>query len=122
MFDGENLPVGIRTVRHLEYTLVPASRSEEEARRLAEYELRCLAEAEAADAELTALRKTEACDGTVFHLKAHASYIENIARVQEIEIEGWSKQSALPTGWSVYGANGCQNRECRNDGEIVWQF
>ena len=92
IWDGEHLPIGVRTVRYLEYTLIPTTRSEEEAKRLAEYELRCLAEAEVPGGELLRMTKRGSMSETAYRLTVHASYIENIATVREIEIEGITKK------------------------------
>lgn len=92
VFGGENLPVGIRTVRYLEYVWVTDTRSEEEARALAEYELRCLTEAEVPEGELLRMTKRGSVGESAYRLEAHATYIENIAEVREIEIEGITKK------------------------------
>ena len=88
------MPIGIRTVRTVEYEMAEATRSEEAAVELALYELRCRMEAEVPDGTLTkkALR-AELTEGA-YILRCEAEYIENIAKVQEIEIEGFSKHGA----------------------------
>lgn len=92
VFAGEDLPVGIRTVRYLEYTLTEQTRSEEEAARLAEYRLMRLMEAEGGEAETVRMTRRVSVKEGAYTLSAHVSYIENIARVSEIEVEGIPKR------------------------------
>jgi similar to stage IV sporulation protein len=84
------LPVGIRTVRHYEYELVSTARDGEAAERMARDALA----AQIADGipEAMLVRKstrTELTD-TALTLQCYVECIENIARIEEIKIEGIS--------------------------------
>ena len=86
---GSCLPIGIRTVRHYEYETVSCTRSEEEAMTLAHDTLRYSFHIEL-DADAMLVRKrtyAEPREGS-FVLHARMEYIENIAKVEEIKIEG----------------------------------
>ena len=91
---GVTLPVGIRTLRTVEYAMAEAERSEEAAVEQALYTLRCQMESEVPQGILTrkALRAELTEGAYILHCKAE--YIEDIARVQEIEIEGFSRNGA----------------------------
>lgn len=85
---GTELPFGIRTVRYYGYTEETRERSEEEAERLAEYLLRARIFSETDNAELVSERMVSSLEDGVIKIKCTAEYIENIAIVKEIEIEG----------------------------------
>ena len=85
---GIVLPVGIRTTRVLEYELTATERSMEAAMELALYRLRCRMEAEAPDGFLTQKTMWSEQTENAYLLRCRAEYIENIAKMQEIEIEG----------------------------------
>ncbi len=91
---GVTLPIGIRTLRTMEYETAEATRSEDAAVEQALYRLRCQMESAVPEGILT--RKTLRGDLTegAYILHCKAEYIENIAKVQEIEIEGFSKNGA----------------------------
>ena len=84
------LPVGIRTVRYVEYTITDAERTPAEAEELAYYRLRCQMEQQIPDGELVRKRLTASLDETSYVLRCTANYIENIARMKEIEVELFS--------------------------------
>ena len=88
------MPVGIRTVRTVPYETVLAERSEEAAVESALYELRCRMEAEVPEGTLS--RKVMRAELTeeAYILYCKAEYIENIARVQEIDVEGLLRNGA----------------------------
>ena len=81
------LPVGVRTVRYLEYETVDAERTLAEAEELAYYRLRCRMESEVPEGELIRKRLTASLGETSYVLRCTANYIENIARMKEIEVE-----------------------------------
>lgn len=85
VFGDGRLPFGIRTVKHLEYTSEEASRTPEEALRLAMYRLR---RDEAEDGILDVLRRDFSYDLTddSYTLSCKTVCIKNIARQVEIEI------------------------------------
>ncbi len=86
LLSGGDLPVGIRTVRCVEYTLEKAQRSPESAAGLAFYKLNLAVASAAGEGDL--LRKTTAVerrpDACV--LKCRIEYVKNIALVKEILI------------------------------------
>lgn len=87
---GVTLPFGVRTVRHMEYRLCDARRSAEEAVDLAFLQLRLQME-EAVPSGLPVRKKTNGVwDSNGYTLYCTANYIENIAVVREIQIEGIS--------------------------------
>ncbi len=81
-----DLPIGIRTVKHMEYTYESAERSEEEARELANYKLRCQLLPIASEAEL--LTKNTEINSTdeKLILICEIECIENIAKIKKIDI------------------------------------
>ena len=83
---GDDLPVGIRTVKYLEYVYTDRERSDEELSRLAKYQTALRLNLELKDAEL--LRKysaVELCpDRCVMVTRVRC--IKNIARTKEIDI------------------------------------
>lgn len=85
---GVTLPVGIRTVRVLEYETVEATRSEESAMELALYRLRCQMESEVPEGTLTGKSLRVSLTEEEYVLYCEAKYLENIAKLQEIELEG----------------------------------
>ena len=84
------LPVGIRTVRYVEYETVDAERTPAEAEELAYYRLRCEMENQIPEGELIRKRLTTSLDEDTYTLRCTANYIENIAQVKEIEVELFS--------------------------------
>ncbi|MBE6556232.1 MAG: hypothetical protein E7664_00635 [Ruminococcaceae bacterium] len=83
---GESLPVGIRTVRHAEYRTETAQRTEEQARALAEYRLRCDMAAWLSAAELRYRSLEGVTDGDVYRLRCDAVGVENIAEVRYFDV------------------------------------
>ena len=79
------LPFGIRTVRHIEYSLVKTSRSAEEAIDLAFLKLRYLEE-ELGVSDVLSKQLTGSLVDRVYRLDCTATSIKNIARQVEIEI------------------------------------
>ena len=81
-----DLPIGIRTVKHMEYTYESAERSEEEATELANYKLRCELLPIVSKAELlskdTEINVTE----EKLMLRCEIECIEDIAKVKKIDI------------------------------------
>lgn len=80
------LPMGIRTVKHMEYTYESTERSEQEAKELAEYKLRCQLLPIVSEAEL--LKKDiqiSATDRSLV-LRCEIECIENIAKIKKIDI------------------------------------
>lgn len=84
------LPVGIRTVRYLEYEIADAERTPAEAEELAYYRLRCQMEEEIPEGQLVRKRLTTVLGEDTYELRCTANYIENIARLKEIEVELFS--------------------------------
>ena len=82
------MPVGIRTVRQMEYVTEETERSPEAAMELAYYRLRCQMESEVPRGELVAKELTAELTETEYRLCCRAAYIEDIAKVQEIQIAG----------------------------------
>lgn len=88
ILSGGELPVGIRTVKYIEYEYKAAQRTEEQAAELGFYKLRCETSALSKEAEL--LRKnthTEITD-TAYLIKCRIECIEDIAKSKKIEIDG----------------------------------
>ena len=88
IFSAGELPVGIRTVKHLEYTYESREREPDEALALAEYRLDIEMRGELRESEL--LRKRAVCEYTddACILRYRVECIEDIARIKKIEIEG----------------------------------
>lgn len=88
IFSAGALPVGIRTVRYLEYTYESAERTPDEALGLAEYKLDIEMREALCESEL--IRKSRICEytDTSCILKYRVECIEDIARIKKIEIEG----------------------------------
>ena len=84
---GADLPIGVRTVKYLEYKYERAERSREDVTELAYYRLGTELERELADGELLSKRISFEIDDRYFRLYCHAEVIENIAKISEIEIE-----------------------------------
>lgn len=85
--DGAVLPIGIRTVRYLEYRQEERRRDEQETVRLA-YE--CLSrqmEEQVPEGMLLRKRLTEEWTEEGFRLLCRGEYLENIAKTKEIEID-----------------------------------
>lgn len=86
--EDSTLPVGIRTVEFLEYRTVEAKRSPDAAEELAYYYLRLRMESEIPEGMLVRKSlRTELTDEE-FVLYCDAEYIEDIAEVKNIEVEG----------------------------------
>ncbi len=88
IFSAGELPVGIRTVKHLEYTYERAERTPEEAEALAEYKLSSELGALMRDRELIRKSVSGGLTDTAFVLECRLECIEDIARIKKIEIEG----------------------------------
>ena len=84
---GIRLPIGVRTVRYLEYSMQNARRSAESAEELARYRLRCLAESEVPQGMLVAKTVSSESTESAYVLRCRAEYIEDIARTEKIDIE-----------------------------------
>ena len=82
------LPFGIRTVRQTEYVTEVTERSGESAIEQAYYQLRCQMESEVPEGVLVSKELTAELSDTCYRLVCRAAYLENIAKTQEIEIEG----------------------------------
>ena len=89
-FSAGELPVGVRTVKHMEYVYEDAERTPEEAERLADYKLSCELAALADDGELLRKSKVYRVTDTAYIIDCHIQRIENIAERREIKIEGLS--------------------------------
>ena len=89
-FSAGELPVGVRTVKHMEYVYEDAERTPEEAERLADYKLSCDLAALADDGELLRKSKVYRVTDTAYIIDCHIQRIENIAERREIKIEGLS--------------------------------
>lgn len=87
-FSAGELPVGVRTVKHIEYVYESAERTQEEAERLADYKLSCELASLARDTELLGKSKTSHLTETAYIIDCHIQLIENIAERREIKIEG----------------------------------
>jgi len=83
------LPVGIRTVRYREYRVETAERREDAAAELAQYRLRCIMEAELPTGQLMRKAMSGSFTDTAYLLRCEAEYVEDIARTQPIELEGF---------------------------------
>ena len=90
--EDTRLPFGIRTVRVREYVTEEATRSEEQAARIARDRLSCLSALTVTDGSLVSRSITEGTEGECYVLQCRAGYIENIARRQVIEVEGLRKK------------------------------
>lgn len=88
IFSAGELPVGIRTVKHMEYTYERAERTPEEAERLAEYKLGCELGELMRERELIRKSVSGRLTDTAFVFECRIECIENIARIKKIEIEG----------------------------------
>lgn len=84
---GVEIPVGVRTVRYMEYSYTDTERSEGELRRIAEYRLGAMLDSELKDGELLRLSETSALTDEFYSLSWQIKSIENIAIVKEIEID-----------------------------------
>ena len=82
------MPVGIRTVRYMEYRIEERERSEEELIKLAYDRLAMQMEGEVPDGML--LRKTLSEEWTEqgVRLLCQGEFLENIAQIKEIKIDG----------------------------------
>ncbi len=83
--NGDRLPVGIRTVRYLEYEYVEETRSDQQLKQLADYKMSLLIDA--LDGEILKRgddysRDTEGC-----RLVCRLTVIKDIAKMQEIDID-----------------------------------
>ncbi|MBQ9087089.1 MAG: sporulation protein YqfD [Clostridia bacterium] len=83
-----SLPVGIRTVRYLEYDLEETTRDEETVIRLAYEKLRLQMEGTVSEGMLLRKQLTENWETDTFLLHCRAEYLENIAQTKEIKIDG----------------------------------
>ncbi len=102
-FRGYDLPVGIRTVRYLEYTEVNETQSAEAATERALYELRCQIAGEIPDAELLRKNISRELTDSAYRLHCRVECIENIAEIKEIKVEG------MPVGRKIHGAENSKN-------------
>ena len=87
-FSAGELPVGVRTVKHIEYVYESATRTPEEAERLADYKLSCELASLARGGELLRKSRTSRVSETAYIIDCHIELIENIAERREIKIEG----------------------------------
>lgn len=83
-----SLPVGVRTVRYMEYRTEERTRSEEEMRALSYERLRLQMEGTVPEGMLLrkGLKETRTEEG--FTLSCRAEFLENIAQIKEIKING----------------------------------
>lgn len=86
LFGAGGLPVAIRTVKYLEYTTESATRNEDEAGELAFSKLETILMSFSQSAELTKKSVTFEITDKEYKLVCRIEAIEDIARVQEIEI------------------------------------
>ena len=84
---GEDLPVGIRTVRYYEYELGTSRYGEAEAPDVAHEAMRYRLEEEMSDAELISKKTTGAWQDDKYILTCYVTCIENIAKTVEIPIK-----------------------------------
>jgi hypothetical protein len=84
--NGDDLPVGIRTVKYMEYVYTDSERSDTELAELAEYRMSLTLFSALRDAEL--LRRSESFElyGDRYILRCKVRCIKNIAKAKEIEI------------------------------------
>lgn len=87
-FSAGELPVGIRTVKHLEYRYESALRTPEEAAALGDYKLECELSLLSQRAELLQKSTVTEITESAYTIKCHVECIENIAEQREIKIEG----------------------------------
>ena len=80
------LPIGIRTVKYMEYTYESANRSEEEATELARYKLRCQLSPIVSEAELLKNHTELITTDVSVILRCEIECIENIAEIKKIDI------------------------------------
>ncbi len=85
-FSAGDLPIGIRTVRYLEYTFESDVRSDEEARELAFSEIGNKLLLLSERAQLLRRQTEFAVTDTAFTARCRVLAIEDIARIQEIQI------------------------------------
>ena len=84
-FNGDRLPVGVRTVRRISYETETLKHSEDEAMELAYYKLRELLESELMGAELLKKSVSYEITDTAYVLYCTVECIEDIAVMQEFE-------------------------------------
>ena len=82
----DDLPVGIRTVKYMEYVYTDAERSDEEMSRLAEYRMSLTLNSALDGAELLRRSTSFELRGDSYYMKTTVKCIRNIARPKEIEI------------------------------------
>lgn len=87
-FSGGELPVGIRTVKYVEYEYELTQRTPEEAMELGFYKLACESAALAKSVELTRKDTRTEIQNSAYVIKCKIECIENIAISQKIEING----------------------------------
>ena len=87
-FSAGELPVGIRTVKRMEYAYESAERTPEEAEALGDYKLECQLSSLSRSAELLKKSRESELTETAYITKCHVECIENIAEQREIKIEG----------------------------------
>lgn len=84
---GDGLPVGIRTVKYMEYTMVDAERSDSELAELAHYKMRLSTEEELSGGELLGMSSSFELTDEGYVLKRTLRCVRNIAISQPVEIE-----------------------------------
>lgn len=82
-----NIPIGIRTVKYVEYVTETATRTEEQAEEQAVYELWQIFYGEAPDASLVGKTLEGKLENGAYVLYATVESVENIAKEVEIEID-----------------------------------
>lgn len=85
---GDDLPIGIRTLRYYEYEIEPSRHSEESAAAWAHYALRVQMASELAGAEIRKMHTSGMMTDTHYQLACRVGCIENIARTVEIPLRG----------------------------------
>ncbi|MBQ8141205.1 MAG: sporulation protein YqfD [Clostridia bacterium] len=88
IFSEGELPLGIRTIRYLEYTCEESERGETEAERLAVYKLERELAALAEETELLGKSTEAEITDTAYIIRCRVECIENIAQIKEIKIKG----------------------------------
>ena len=86
IMSGGELPIGIRTVKHMEYTYESTERTPEEAEALGAYKLRCEMAPLMSKAELLKKDTYTELRESAFFVRCKIECIEDIAKIKEIDI------------------------------------
>ena len=90
--NGKDLPVGIRTVIYSEYVYDEYIRTDEELNYIAKYKTNANISLALADGELLSKKEDYSLDDSGITLSYTIRTIENIARTQEIKLEGFPER------------------------------